>query len=673
MKRALISLTGIVLIFALLWIALFQGKSSGQEIAWSKQLGTSAEDYASTIVLDSQSNIYLVGVTKGSLYGTNAGSSDIFVCKYASDGTLLWSHQYGSSGDDSAACAMIDGSDNLYIAGNTTGDWYGTNAGDIDTFILKLSSGGTVAWGRQFGTTQVDLVRGISKDSQNNALFLAGETSGSLFGTNPEPEMKTYFYVAKYDLSGNQLWGHQFGNGDDSASDIAVDSQSNIYVVGSTIDFLQQNLGENGETDAFLVKLTSDGSTLLWGRQFGTNAGDEASAIVLDESGNPFVVGVLGREDVPGPDSAFIAKYDPNGNQLWLRQLNTSATSEENSYSGSEGASDICIGDQGNALLVGSTGGDLFSTNAGEEDNFLAEYDANGNILQSIQFGTSADEVPIKVIVDSDGAVYVSGFTEGSLYGTNAGKADAFIVKLGAVSMPSCNPDGGTYQSAQNVTISSATSGATIRYTTDGTTPTESSTQYTSPVAVNNSLALKAKAWKTDYLPSNVKTAEYELKLPTPTFNPDAGAYQETQDITISCAIANASIMYTLDNSEPTEQSPAYTGPVSIDHSLSLNAKAFKSGWTASDIKSAFYYIGDLPAPTFNPDGGTYQGTQNVAISCTISGATIRYTTDGTDPTESSAAYTGPVAITQSATLKAKAFKTDWTASDIKSASYTIE
>jgi chitinase len=62
-----------------------------------------------------------------------------------------------------------------------------------------------------------------------------------------------------------------------------------------------------------------------------------------------------------------------------------------------------------------------------------------------------------------------------------------------------------------------------------------------------------------------------------------------------------------------------------------------------------------------------------VNISCTISGATIRYTTDGTDPTESSAEYTAPVAISQSCTLKAKAFKTGWTASAIKSAAYTIE
>jgi len=160
--------------------------------------------------------------------------------------------------------------------------------------------------------------------------------------------------------------------------------------------------------------------------------------------------------------------------------------------------------------------------------------------------------------------------------------------------------------------------------------------------------------------------------LPAPTFNPDGGNYQSAQNVAISTVIYGANIMYTLDNSEPTEQSAAYTGPIAINQTTTIKAKVFKTNWTESNTTSATYEL-KLPTPTFNPDGGTYQGTQNVTIACAISGATIRYTTDGTDPTESSAVYTGPVAITQSATLKAKAFKSGWTASDIKSASYTIE
>ncbi len=76
----------------------------------------------------------------------------------------------------------------------------------------------------------------------------------------------------------------------------------------------------------------------------------------------------------------------------------------------------------------------------------------------------------------------------------------------------SFDPDGGTYTGPQTVTITCATPGATVRYTTDGTEPTESSTQYTGPITVAQSLTLKAKAWKTDYFPSYVKTADYVIE-----------------------------------------------------------------------------------------------------------------------------------------------------------------
>ncbi len=230
----------------------------------------------------------------------------------------------------------------------------------------------------------------------------------------------------------------------------------------------------------------------------------------------------------------------------------------------------------------------------------------------------------------------------------------------------------GTYTSPQNVTISCETSSVAIRYTTDGTYPTESSTLYTGPISIDYSLTLTANAWKTGWLDSAIKIADYELKLPTPTFNPDGGTYQGSQNVTISCSVSGATIRYTTDGTDPTESSALYTGPVTVDDGLTLKAKAWKTDWTSSDIRSAVYEF-QLPTPTFNPDGGEYEETQHVTISCAVSGATIRYTTDGSAPTESSTEYTSPVTISQNTTLKAKAWKTDWTASDIKSAVYHIE
>lgn len=229
----------------------------------------------------------------------------------------------------------------------------------------------------------------------------------------------------------------------------------------------------------------------------------------------------------------------------------------------------------------------------------------------------------------------------------------------------------GTYTSPRDVTITCQTSGAAIRYTTDGTYPTESSTLYTGPVSVDHSLTLTANSWKTGWLDSAITEATYELKVPAPTFDPDGGTYSELQLVTIATPTSGATVRYTTDGTDPTESSTVYTGPVSISETTTLKAKAWKTGWTASDIKSATYES-KLPTPTFDPDGGTYQSAQNVTIACTVSGAILRYTTDGADPSESSMLYTGPVAISQTCTLKAKAWKTNWTASNIKSASYEI-
>ena len=77
---------------------------------------------------------------------------------------------------------------------------------------------------------------------------------------------------------------------------------------------------------------------------------------------------------------------------------------------------------------------------------------------------------------------------------------------------PAFDPDEGTYTGSQSVTISCSSPGVTIRYTTDGSDPTESSTQYTEPVTVDHSLTLKARAWKTGWFPSIVKTADYVIE-----------------------------------------------------------------------------------------------------------------------------------------------------------------
>ena len=159
------------------------------------------------------------------------------------------------------------------------------------------------------------------------------------------------------------------------------------------------------------------------------------------------------------------------------------------------------------------------------------------------------------------------------------------------VATPAFSPDGGSCGTSQNITISWSTSGTAIHYTTDGTDPTESSTLYTSPVTINGDATLKAKGWKTDYFPSQVKTGVYTSKVVKPAFDPDGGTYTGTQYVTMTCDTPGAVIRYTTDGSDPTESSTVYTTPVEISSNTTVKAKAFKDGCSASDVKSAEYVI----------------------------------------------------------------------------------
>jgi len=102
-------------------------------------------DYANGVATDSSGNVYVTGGTKGGLDGnTSAGDTDLFVIKYNSSGTKQWTKQLGTSGDDYANGVAVDSSGNVYVAGDTYGGLDGNNnAGNNDIFVVKYNSSGT--------------------------------------------------------------------------------------------------------------------------------------------------------------------------------------------------------------------------------------------------------------------------------------------------------------------------------------------------------------------------------------------------------------------------------------------------------------------------------------------------------------------------------------------------
>ena len=166
------------------------------------------------------------------------------------------------------------------------------------------------------------------------------------------------------------------------------------------------------------------------------------------------------------------------------------------------------------------------------------------------------------------------------------------------------------------------------------------------------------------------------VKVSTPIFAPPGGTYSSAQSVVLSCATSGVIIRYTTDSAEPTSSSTAYSAPISVNSNITIKAKAFLSGITDSDTASATYTINPPPPlvsiPTFNPVAGTYNSAQNVAIQCSTSGATIRFTIDGSEPSSSSTVYSSSVPVTSTTTIKAKAFMTEMGDSSTASAIFTI-
>jgi alpha-tubulin suppressor-like RCC1 family protein len=248
-----------------------------------------------------------------------------------------------------------------------------------------------------------------------------------------------------------------------------------------------------------------------------------------------------------------------------------------------------------------------------------------------------------------------------------------------AVAAPVFNPGAGTYSAVLDVTITTTTSGAAIRYTTDGSTPTATSgTVYAAPVHIADTMTLKAVAYRSGLTASTVVTAPYTIAplVAAPAFSPAAGTYNDPQDVIISTATTGASIRYTTDGSAPTDTNGTlYTAPVHLAvGSFTLKAVAFRAGWTTSLVTSGDYAIGpQVTAPTFDPVPGTYLDAQDITLSTSTAGASIRYTTDGSAPTDTiGTLYTGPVHLADSFTLRAAAFRAGWRTSAVTSGAYTI-
>ncbi|MGB2592326.1 MAG: chitobiase/beta-hexosaminidase C-terminal domain-containing protein [Candidatus Acidiferrum sp.] len=187
-------------------------------------------------------------------------------------------------------------------------------------------------------------------------------------------------------------------------------------------------------------------------------------------------------------------------------------------------------------------------------------------------------------------------------YADTSGTFHGFVTTPPAAATPTFSPVAGTYASDQSVTISDTTTGASIYYTTDGTTPTTASTLYSGAFGVNSTETIEAIAAADGFSNSAVGTATYTISIvpaaATPTFSPVAGTYTSAQSVTISDTTTGAKIYYTTNGTTPTTSSTLYSGAITVNSTETIEAIATATGFSNSAVATAAYTI-NLPAPDF--------------------------------------------------------------------------
>jgi hypothetical protein len=298
--------------------AFLRRYSSSGAVLWTRQFGSSAADGAAAVAVDKFGAVYVVGFTTGKLgQDPENGGVDAFMVKYEADGDEVWTRQFGTSATDQALGVATDHVGNIYVAGLTLGSLAGANQGASDAFVRKYNNGGSVLWTVQFGTPQPDDARGIAVDGNANAI-VAGQTSGALEGA---PAGGTDVFYRKYSSQGVVVAGDQFGTSEgDFARAVSTDDENSFYITGWTNGALSRMTF--GQADVYVRKYDSSNS-IVWTRVFGTAASDLGLALAARDHKSIYVGGGTAGSLAGinrGADDAFLRLLNQNGNPVWTDQ-----------------------------------------------------------------------------------------------------------------------------------------------------------------------------------------------------------------------------------------------------------------------------------------------------------------------------------------------------------------
>ena len=303
-------------------------------VVYCTYLGGSGDEGAWDIAADEAGNVYVVGTTWSKDFPTTQGvfqrnlrgKQDAFVAKLDAGGSgLLYSTYLGGQEDEEGWSIALDGEGNLYVTGNTRSkDFFVTPgalqqclAGGADVFISKLDArASNLLYSTYLGGSADEYIRddngNFALDAQGH-LYVAGTTESHNFPTTPKAFQRNFAggeadaFLAKLDLANSRLVYSTYlgGSRRDGATGVGVDAQGRAVVIGETDSpnfptrKAVQTAFAGGKSDAFVVELSQDGSTLLYSTYLGGSGRESPEDIAVHASGNVYVSGLGNSSDFP--------------------------------------------------------------------------------------------------------------------------------------------------------------------------------------------------------------------------------------------------------------------------------------------------------------------------------------------------------------------------------------
>ena len=612
-------------------------------LSFSTYIGGSSFDAIYAIATDPSGTLFVTGESSSGDLWNNASPSSTnrraFVAKLDPAGAqVLFTVYLGGNGSDAGKAIAVSSSGAVYVTGVTSSTNFPVTAGAFstrhsgmrDVFIAKLASNGALQYSTLLGASSSDFGFGIAVDSSGQA-YVAGQTESMTFPTTQGVLQSIYHgglsdcFVSKLNASGNALVYSTLlgGRNLDVCSAIVIDAAGNAYVTGAThsSDFptyqpIQSDL--RGTSNAFVVKINPTGSAAVYSTFLGGSNVDQATCIALDVLGDAYVAGSTSSFDFPTTSQAV---------QTFLR---------------------------------------------GSQNAFVTKISPDGRTLvYSTLLGGSQQDIANSIALDQNGRAVIGGTTTsadfpltGAIQTSFAGGADSFVsvLDLSGDRLALSSYFGGSGDDRGYAVAA----GPGNKLYLAGIT---SSSDFPSVAAIQPSLntAYDAFALAVTYSPPDI------IVSITPS-SVTLGQAQTQQFTAALLNTTNQSVVWSL--APPLGSvSPAgtYIAPVTITNPQTVAIIGTSLSDASKSASASIQLVPPVAAPALTPPGGTYFSVQSVVISTSTPGASINYTTDGIDPSETRGTlYAGPFSVASTTTVKALAYKSGTADSAISSTTYSI-